>query len=66
MRRPHQRRRIMVQMVMTAVGVRSTSNAVSVAQQVRVPMFFQKLAGLAILGSGYVVIVASLAHAISG
>ena len=56
----------MVQMVMTAVGVRSTSNAVSVAQQVRVPTFFQKLAGLAIFGSGYVVIVASLVHAISG
>ena len=58
----------MVQMVMNAVGYHasSASNARSIAQQVRTPMLFQKLMGFAILGSGYVAIVATLVHAISG
>ncbi|MEX3931424.1 hypothetical protein AB4Y32_06310 [Paraburkholderia phymatum] len=51
----------MVQMVMNAVG----HSAGNVAQQVRGPMLFQKLAGLAIVSSGYAVIVANLLHAIS-
>jgi hypothetical protein len=55
----------MVQMVMNAVGYQSGSGG-SVAQQVRTPMLFQKLVGFAILGSGYVAIVATLVHAISG
>ncbi|MBN3756961.1 hypothetical protein G3N95_28755 [Paraburkholderia sp. Tr-20389] len=63
----------MVQMVMNAVGYHAgneagneTGNAGSVAQQVRTPMLFQKLVGFAILGSGYVAIVATLVHAVGG
>ncbi|CAD6525108.1 hypothetical protein ACFQ3P_40480 [Paraburkholderia sabiae] len=61
----------MVQMVMNAVGYHASNasnagNARSVAQQVRTPMLFQKLVGFAILGSGYVAIVATLVHAIGG
>jgi hypothetical protein len=58
----------MVQMVMNAVGYHAsnTGNAGNVAQQVRTPMLFQKLVGFAILGSGYVAIVATLVHGIGG
>ncbi len=64
----------MVQMVMNAVDYHAINagnagnagNARSVVQQVRTPMLFQKLVGFAILGSGYVAIVATLVHAIGG
>ncbi|TXC88677.1 hypothetical protein [Paraburkholderia azotifigens] len=61
----------MVQMVMNAVGYHAINagnagNARSVVQPVRTPMLFQKLVGFAILGSGYVAIVATLVHAIGG
>ncbi|MEP9323726.1 hypothetical protein PPMP20_11385 [Paraburkholderia phymatum] len=59
----------MVDMVMSAVGYHTgnaAGNAGSVARHVRTPMLLQKLVGLAILGSGYVAIVATLVHAISG
>lgn len=58
----------MVQMVMNAVGYRAGNarDARSVAQQVNGPVLFQKLVGFAILGSGYVTIVASLVHAVHG
>ena len=64
-------RKIMVQMVMNAVGfqagnARNARDTRSVAQQVNGPMLFQKLVGFAILGSGYVTIVASLVHAVHG
>jgi len=42
------------------------NQASRVAQPMHSPMLFQKFAGLAMLGSGYVVIVASLLHAIHG
>jgi hypothetical protein len=62
------RRKIMVQMVMNAVGYQAGNarDARSVAQQVNGPLLFQKLVGFAILGSGYVTIVASLVHAVHG
>jgi hypothetical protein len=50
---------------MGAVGYHSGSTGGS-AQQVSGTMLFQKLAGLVILGSGYVVLVASLVHAVKG
>ncbi|BFG74534.1 hypothetical protein PTKU46_25670 [Paraburkholderia terrae] len=61
----------MVQMVMNAVGFQAVSArnaraARSVVQQVNGPVLFKKLVGLAILGSGYVTIVASLVHAVHG
>jgi hypothetical protein len=61
-------RKIMVQMVMNAVGYRAGNarDARSVAQQVNGPVLFQKLVGFTILGSGYVTIVASLVHAVHG
>lgn len=51
----------MVQMVMNAVG----QGAGNVTQHAHGPLLFQKLAGLAIVGSGYAVIAANLLHAIT-
>jgi hypothetical protein len=62
------RRKIMVQMVMNAVGFQAgnAGDTRSVAQQVNGPVLFRKLVGFAIVGSGYVTIVASLVHAVHG
>ena len=60
----------MVQMVMNAVGfqayAKTTNGNARVAQQVRSPMFFQKILGFAVVSSGYVAIVASLVHLTHG
>jgi hypothetical protein len=55
-------------MVMNAVRFQAgnAGDTRSVAQQVNGPVLFRKLVGFAILGSGYVTIVASLVHAVHG